>query len=228
MTTNVRRITAEIKEFHDGLYNKDNIYYRSDENDITKGYALVLGSSDTPYENFPCYLEIQLPADYPHSPPKVKFLTYFQRVRFHPNLYVEGKVCLSILGTWQGPAWSPIMKISTVLLSIQSIMDKKPYCNEPGMKDNQVYNDAITYYVMKYKLDWMDRLQKKQAPPVHEAAFQAILQSMIPQFLKDMKKQCETLPPANHNAVPYEIPGFRVDYRTLLPTITTFQATFGV
>ena len=227
MATNVRRITAEIKEFHDGLYNKDHIYYRSDPNDITKGYALVLGSSDTPYENFPCYLEIQLPADYPHSPPKVKFLTYFQRVRFHPNLYVEGKVCLSILGTWQGPAWSPIMKISTVLLSIQSIMDKTPYCNEPGMKDSPAYNDAITYYVMKYKLDWMDRLQKKQEQHTHEIVFHDILQPMIPQFLKDMKKQCETLPPANHNMVPYSIQGFQVDYRTILPTIDTYIQTFG-
>ena len=227
MATNVRRITAEIKEFHDGLYNKDHIYYRSDPNDITKGYALVLGSSDTPYENFPCYLEIQLPADYPHSPPKVKFLTYFQRVRFHPNLYVEGKVCLSILGTWQGPAWSPIMKISTVLLSIQSIMDKTPYCNEPGMKDSPVYNDAITYYVMKYKLDWLNRLAQKQAQPNHELAFHDVLHPMIPQFLKDMKKQCETLPPANHASVPYGIQGFQVEYQSLLPTITSHMATFG-
>lgn len=227
MATNVRRITAEIKEFHDGLYNKDHIYYRSDPNDITKGYALVLGSSDTPYENFPCYLEIQLPADYPHSPPKVKFLTYFQRVRFHPNLYVEGKVCLSILGTWQGPAWSPIMKISTVLLSIQSIMDKTPYCNEPGMKDSPVYNDAITYYVMKYKLDWMDRLKRGQEQPAHEKAFHDILQPMIPQFLKDMKKQCETLPPVNHPSVPYNIQGFQVDYQTILPTIESYIQTFG-
>jgi hypothetical protein len=23
------------------------------------------------------------------------------------NLYAEGKVCLSLLGTWQGPGWSP-------------------------------------------------------------------------------------------------------------------------
>ncbi len=227
MATNTRRIAAEIKEFHDGLYNKDHIYYRPDPVDITKGYALVLGSSDTPYENFPCYLEIQLPADYPHSPPKVKFLTYFQRVRFHPNLYVEGKVCLSILGTWQGPAWSPIMKISTVLLSIQSIMDKTPYCNEPGMKDNQTYNDAITYYVMKYKLDWLHRLSKGETQHAHEKAFHDILRPMIPQFLNDMKKQCETLPSANHQAIPYSIPGFQVDYRSLLPQITTYQATFG-
>lgn len=226
MATNTRRIAAEIKEFHDGMYNKDHIYYRPDPDNITKGYALVLGSSETPYENFPCYLEIQLPPDYPHRPPKVKFLTYFQRVRFHPNLYVEGKVCLSILGTWQGPSWSPIMKISTVLLSIQSIMDKTPYCNEPGMNDNQIYNDAITYYVIKYKIDWLHRLSKGETQVAHESAFHHVLRPMIPQFLKDMKKQCETLLPTKHHTIPYGIQGFDVDYHTFLPILDSYLATF--
>ena len=51
-------------------------------------------------------------------------------VRFNPNLYRNGKVCLSILGTWSGPGWSPVQSISSVLLSIQSLMNTKPYHNE--------------------------------------------------------------------------------------------------
>lgn len=26
-------------------------------------------------------------------------------VRFNPNLYQQGTVCLSLLGTWGGPSW---------------------------------------------------------------------------------------------------------------------------
>ncbi len=35
------------------------------------------------------------------------------KVRFNPNLYDDGKVCLSLLGTWHGPSWDPAM--STIL-----------------------------------------------------------------------------------------------------------------
>ena len=58
-------------------------------------------------------------------------------VRFNPNLYNCGKVCLSLLGTWQGQKeemWCE--KTSTflqVMVSIQSlILVPDPYFNEPG------------------------------------------------------------------------------------------------
>lgn len=36
--------------------------------------------------------------------------------------YAGGKVCLSLLGTWQGPGWTPQSTILQVLLSIQSLI----------------------------------------------------------------------------------------------------------
>ena len=58
-------------------------------------------------------------------------------VRFNPNLYACGKVCLSLLGTWaggRGEGW--IAGTSTMLqvvLSIQAlILVETPYYNEPG------------------------------------------------------------------------------------------------
>ena len=60
-------------------------------------------------------------------------------MRFNPNLYESGKVCLSLLGTWEGPGWDE--KNSTllqVLVSIQSlIFVDKPYFNEPGWERAQ-------------------------------------------------------------------------------------------
>jgi ubiquitin-protein ligase len=60
------------------------------------------------------------------------------KIRFNPNLYPEGKVCLSLLGTWRGQAsenWDP--KVSTLLqvfVSIQSMtMSEEVYFNEPGL-----------------------------------------------------------------------------------------------
>ena len=44
----------------------------------------------------------------------------------------DGKVCLSLLGTWSGPGWDPaISTLSQVLVSIQAqIMNEAPYYNE--------------------------------------------------------------------------------------------------
>ena len=56
-------------------------------------------------------------------------------MRFGPNLYACGKVCLSLLGTWEGPKWNPKKSsIFQVLVSIQSLMlgIEHPYFLEPG------------------------------------------------------------------------------------------------
>jgi len=56
------------------------------------------------------------------------------KFRFNPNLYADGKVCLSLLGTWSGPGWvSGKSTLLQVLISIQSmILCEEPYLNEPG------------------------------------------------------------------------------------------------
>jgi hypothetical protein len=50
--------------------------------------------------------------------------------------YADGKVCLSILGTWSGPGWQPGKStLMQVLLSIQGmIFVPEPYFNEPGTR----------------------------------------------------------------------------------------------
>jgi ubiquitin-protein ligase len=82
--------------------------------------------------------DIYFPSDYPNQSPKVNLQTTgYGEVRFNPNLYNCGKVCLSLLGTWSGgqnETWDP--KASTllqVLVSIQSlIFVPEPFFNEPG------------------------------------------------------------------------------------------------
>ena len=55
--------------------------------------------------------------------------------RFGPNLYADGKVCLSLLGTWDGPKWSPKhSSLYQLLISIQGLIlgVEHPYYLEPG------------------------------------------------------------------------------------------------
>lgn len=69
----------------------------------------------------------------------------FPFVFIDPNLYANGKVCLSILGTWQGPGWTQSQTLTSVLLSIQSLMNPLPYHNEPGYENERSTNDAQNY-----------------------------------------------------------------------------------
>uniref|UniRef100_A0A915KZK7 UBC core domain-containing protein n=1 Tax=Romanomermis culicivorax TaxID=13658 RepID=A0A915KZK7_ROMCU len=101
-------------------------------------YYLFSRPDDTPYANGCFLFDILFPETYPLVPPKVNLLTTGGcRVRFNPNLYNTGKVCLSLLGTWsgeQGEKWnSRSSTILQVLVSIQSlIFHEQPYFNEPG------------------------------------------------------------------------------------------------
>ena len=97
------------------------------QKDITLIHALITGPFETPYEGGFFHFLLWCPPDYPMSAPKCMIMTTGGgTVRFNPNLYANGKVCLSILGTWSGPGWSPAQSLGTVLLSIQSLMNENP------------------------------------------------------------------------------------------------------
>ena len=96
------------------------------------------------------FFEIRFPENYPYSPPKVKFLTNDGNTRMHPNFYSCGKVCVSIIGTWNGPGWTSCQTLSSVLITFRSLFIKNPLWQEPGFSDeksqrNSDYNKLISY-----------------------------------------------------------------------------------
>jgi ubiquitin-conjugating enzyme E2 Z len=122
------------------------IFVYANEDDITKIDAVIEGPADTPYEGGFFYFKLKFPNDYPLSSPKVQLQTTGGgTVRFNPNLYACGKVCLSILGTWQGPSWTAGLTLSTVLLSIQSLMCEYPMKNEPGFERHHLQPELEAY-----------------------------------------------------------------------------------
>lgn len=130
------------------IFTEKNVtfYVAPDENDLTKIHAIISGPPDTPYEGGFFYFFIRVPPTYPLLPPRVKLMTTGHGcVRFNPNLYANGKVCLSTLGTWSGPGWSAANSMLSVLLSIQSLMNEKPYFNEPGYNHERNPGDSDKY-----------------------------------------------------------------------------------
>lgn len=87
--------------------------------------ALITGPPrDTPYSNGLFAFDIFVPNSYPAVAPEVQLLTTGGgTVGFGPNLYRNGKVCLSLLNTWSGPKWDPgRSSILQILVSIQGLI----------------------------------------------------------------------------------------------------------
>ena len=82
---------------------------------------MITGPVDTPYEHGLFVFDVRLPPDYPASPPVFHYLSQCSG-RLNPNLYEDGKVCVSLLGTWAGrgnEVWTSKSNVLQVLVSIQ-------------------------------------------------------------------------------------------------------------
>jgi len=106
------------------------------DEDISRLNVLIVGPRDTPYQGGFFHFFVGFGDDYPFQPPRVRLMTTDHgKVRFNPNFYNNGKICLSILHTWSGPQWTASQTLTSVLCSIQSLMTEKPYQNEPGQEE---------------------------------------------------------------------------------------------
>jgi len=145
----IQRLLKDVKHILKNPLTDQGIYYIHDDTDMLKGYALIIGPSDTPYYAGNYFFEFTYPTDYPHSPPKVKYHTNGNNVRFNPNLYICGKVCVSLLNTWRGDQWTSCQTISTVLLTLCTLLCKDPLLNEPGVNKDNIdmnnYNNIIEF-----------------------------------------------------------------------------------
>mgnify|MGYP001184404193 CR=1 FL=1 len=145
----IKRLIRDVRSLQANPLTEHGIYYEHSDTDILKGQALIIGPADTPYHDGFYLFDFDFPPDYPHRPPKVKFCTNDGVTRMNPNLYKCGKVCVSILNTWRGPAWTGCQTISTVLLTLVSILNSTPLLNEPGVEpdhpDTESYQNIIRY-----------------------------------------------------------------------------------
>jgi ubiquitin-protein ligase len=144
-----QRLLKDVKHIMKNPLTDQGIYYVHDDTDMLKGYAMIVGPADTPYFGGFYFFEFKYPCDYPHSPPKVTYCTNGNNIRFNPNLYCCGKVCISLLNTWRGDQWTSCQSISTVLLTLCTLLCANPLLNEPGVtlthKDMAPYNEIIEF-----------------------------------------------------------------------------------
>lgn len=178
---------------HDrSIYNDSGIYFNFNELIDNKFKILLIGSEDisNPYFGGFFFFLGTFPDQYPFFPPNILARTQGEGTRFHPNFYVSGKCCLSILGTWTGPPWTSCQNIGTVALVLKSLFIENPITQEPGFEnciDNRaiMYNKVIEYRTLKIAV--IDMLNN---PP---SIFECFLPIMEQKFIELYPKFNEKL-----------------------------------
>jgi ubiquitin-conjugating enzyme E2 G1 len=98
------------------------------EDDPFRWAVTVLGPPDTPFEGGLFRAELTFPPEYPMLPPRMRFLP---PIPWHPNVYRNGEVCISILHPpgddphgyeMAGERWSPVHTVESILLSVISML----------------------------------------------------------------------------------------------------------
>eukprot|EP01024_Parvocaulis_polyphysoides_P009458 TRINITY_DN1296_c0_g2_i5.p1 TRINITY_DN1296_c0_g2~~TRINITY_DN1296_c0_g2_i5.p1 ORF type:complete len:173 (+),score=16.82 TRINITY_DN1296_c0_g2_i5:348-866(+) len=98
-----------------------------DDSNIYEWQVTIMGPPDTYYEGGFFNAMLKFPRNYPNSPPECRFISEM----WHPNVYPDGRVCISILhepgddphGYEQAAErWSPVHTVESIILSIISML----------------------------------------------------------------------------------------------------------
>jgi len=99
--------------------------------------AVIIGPSDTPFEDGTFRLVMHFEEQYPNKPPGVRFISQM----FHPNVYGTGELCLDILQN----RWSPTYDVAAILTSIQRYCHMTSAHERPRLtRSRSLLNDPNT------------------------------------------------------------------------------------
>jgi ubiquitin-protein ligase len=187
----MQRLLKDVRQIIKHPLTDNGIYYSHDEEDMMKGYAMIIGPSDTPYFGGFYFFKFDFPYDYPFSPPKITYMTNDGMTRYNPNLYKCGKVCVSILNTWSGDKWSSCQTLNSVLLTLCSLLNDAPLENEPGQSktssDFLSYQKSIEFSNINFSICDIIDISKNKIP----AHFELFYPFMKENFIKNYDKILE-------------------------------------
>lgn len=147
-------ITVSVHKSQDGSM-------RLDKWDLT-----INGPEKSPYEGYLLRARMEFPSQYPYQPPKFKFISPV----FHPNVYEDGKVCISILHTDQdeivdadvlNSAWTPGLNVRTVCISIISLLNEPNIYSAANVDASKMFRDDKKAYALKIK-EYLDNAGDKK------------------------------------------------------------------
>lgn len=151
----LKRLYSELKD----IRKEPNSLYSVGpcENNFYKWEIFLFGPPNTIFENAIIEAYIEFPHDYPNKAPEFRFKNHL----FHPNVYPDGKVCISILHEGidefgyenLSERWNPSQSVNSILISILSIL-LSPNFESPANVDasNLWKNNYDDYKKIIYKM----------------------------------------------------------------------------
>lgn len=143
----VKRLQSEFKQ----LYKEPNYFFSASPTDnMFKWDIIIIGPPDTPFEGALIKATMEFPNDYPSKAPLFKFITPI----FHPNIYPDGKVCISILhegvDEWGyehiSERWNPSQSINSVLMSIISMFSSPNFESPANVDASKMWRENYDEY----------------------------------------------------------------------------------
>ena len=189
-----KRLLKDIKDITKRPLCNEGIFYKHDTEEMLKGYAMIIGPDYGLYAKGIYFFLFKFPTDYPFSPPIVEYCTNDGTTRFNPNLYRQGKVCLSILNTWAGDSWTACQTIRSVLLHLLLLLNDKPLLNEPGVTESHVdyvkYHKIIEYKNISYSI-YEQYIRK--TPDLFNILFKDEIKQHIQSNINEIHNTCKKL-----------------------------------
>ncbi len=123
---------------------------------VWRGFILGTGL----YESGVFEIQITLTPKFPYEPPKVRWITK----TYHPNISIQNKVCIGVLGK----DWTPNMNVAGLIEALRNLLNfpnpASPLNTEAAnlmKKDMKKYEEEVRKYIINYAT-W-ENLKKSQA-----------------------------------------------------------------
>jgi ubiquitin-protein ligase len=151
----IKRLMSEYKQY----INDPNPFYSIEpsEDDMFTWNVLLFGPSATIFEGGIFKCQFKFNNEYPNKPPEFKFLSNFP----HPNIYTDGKVCISILHEGKdeynyehiSERWNPSHSVNSVLMSVLTLLSS-PNFDSPANVDASIMwrNNWVEYKKIIYNI----------------------------------------------------------------------------
>lgn len=125
------------------------------EENFTNLKASIVGPSNSPYRNGIFDLKINVPDNYPFSPPTIRFLTKI----YHPNIDDSGRICMDLLKLPPAGNWKPTLGLEGLLIALRMLLEN-PNPDDPLMVeiaavfkiDKAIYDRKAQEYTEKYAI----------------------------------------------------------------------------
>lgn len=138
-----------IPSFHIELDDDSNLFVWN--------IGVMVLNEDSIYHGGYFKAQMRFPEDFPFSPPQFRFTPAI----YHPNVYRDGRLCISILHQGGDPmtdepdaeTWSPVQTVESVLISIVSLLED-PNISSPANVDAAVdYRKNPEQYKQRVKME---------------------------------------------------------------------------